>query len=106
MTGNGEKRFIPGTNPEWGRELPDGYDNSLVDKAGNNWDNGFNFDEKDDDPEETTFGNLAEKVEFNAESPSESESPSEPESPSGSESPSEPESSPESESSSESEQTP
>ncbi len=48
----GEKRFIPGTNPEWGRELPDGYDNSLVDKAGNNYDNGWNFDEKSDDEDE------------------------------------------------------
>ena len=46
---NREKRFVPGTNPEWGKELPDGYDNSLVDKAGNSWDNGWNFDEKSDD---------------------------------------------------------
>ena len=43
-----EKRFIPGTNPKWGRELPDEDDNSLVDKNGNNWDNGYNFDERDD----------------------------------------------------------
>lgn len=48
---NGEKRFIPGTNPEWGRELPDGYDNSLVDAGGNSWDNGWNFDEPSDDEE-------------------------------------------------------
>jgi hypothetical protein len=48
---NGEKRYIPGTNPEWGRELPDGYDNSLVDAGGNSWDNGWNFDEPSD-PEE------------------------------------------------------
>ena len=41
---NGEKRFIPGTDPDWGRELPDEDDNSLVDKAGKNWDNGDNFD--------------------------------------------------------------
>ena len=41
--------FIPGTKPEWGRKLPDGDLNSLVDSAGNNYDNGFNFDEKDDD---------------------------------------------------------
>ena len=42
-----EKRFIPGTNPKWGRELPDEDDNSLVDKNGNNWDNVYNFDEFD-----------------------------------------------------------
>ena len=41
------KRFIPGTNPNWGRELPDEDYNSLVDNHGNNWDNGFNFDERD-----------------------------------------------------------
>ena len=62
---NNEKRFIPGTDPEWGRELPDGYDNSLVDKAGNAWDNGFNFDEKD--YEKSTFDNLAEETEFDPE---------------------------------------
>ena len=49
---NGEKRFIPGTNPKWGRELPDEYSNSLVDKYGNSYDNGWNFDEKDDDEDE------------------------------------------------------
>ena len=63
-----EKRFIPGTNPEWGRELPEGMENSLVDKNGNNYDNGYNFDEKDDDEEEeTTFDNLAEKQPFDPE---------------------------------------
>lgn len=41
--------FLPGTNPEWGRKLPDGDLNSLVDAAGNNYDNGYNFDEKEDD---------------------------------------------------------
>lgn len=40
--------YIPGTNPSWGRKLPDGDLNSLVDSDGNNYDNGFNFDEKDD----------------------------------------------------------
>ena len=40
---------IPGTNPSWDRNLPDGDSNSLVDGNGNNYDNGFNFDEKDDD---------------------------------------------------------
>ena len=59
---NSEKRFIPGTNPKWGRELPDGYDNSLVDKNGDNWDNGWNFDEKDDDA--TTYDDLAKEVKF------------------------------------------
>lgn len=47
--------FIPGTNPDWGRKLPDGDLNSLVDSAGNNYDNGFNFDEKDDDDEVPEF---------------------------------------------------
>ena len=47
-----EKEYIPGTNPKWDRELPDGDDNSLVDKNGNNYDNGYNFDEKDDDTPE------------------------------------------------------
>ena len=49
-----EKNHIPGTRPDWGRELPDGDDNSLVDKHGNNWDNGYNFDEKDDEKEDDT----------------------------------------------------
>jgi len=40
---------IPGTNPEWDRNLPEGYNNSLVDENGNNYDNGYNFDEKDDE---------------------------------------------------------
>ena len=40
---------IPGTNPKWDRNLPEGYTNSLVDENGNSYDNGFNFDEKDDD---------------------------------------------------------
>ena len=44
-----EKRFIPGTSPKWDRELPDRDDNSLVDKYGNNYDNGYNFDEHDDE---------------------------------------------------------
>lgn len=47
-----EKNYIPGTNPNWDRELPDGDTNSLVDKNGNNYDNGYNFDEKDDDTPE------------------------------------------------------
>ena len=58
-----EKRYIPGTNPEWERELPEGYSNSLVDKNGKNWDNGYNFDERDDDDEKTTFDDLG-KVPF------------------------------------------
>lgn len=64
---NGEKRIIPGTNPDWGRELPDGFDNSLVDKDGNNWDNGFNFDERDDPSEETTYDTLIDEVKFDPE---------------------------------------
>ena len=64
MSRNNEKRYIPGTNPNWDRELPDEDANSLVDKAGNNWDNGYNFDEKDDSDEETTFDNLKDKIEF------------------------------------------
>ncbi|MDO5480460.1 MAG: hypothetical protein Q4F58_02200 [Candidatus Saccharibacteria bacterium] len=47
-----EKRYIPGTNPNWNRELPDEDTNSLVDKHGNNYDNGYNFDEKDDDEDD------------------------------------------------------
>lgn len=48
-----EKRnYIPGTDPKWGRELPDGDLNSLVDKSGNSYDDGFNFDERDDEVEE------------------------------------------------------
>lgn len=43
------KRYIPGTNPKWGRELRKGELNSLVDKNGCPYDNGYNFDEKDDD---------------------------------------------------------
>ena len=44
-----EKRYIPGTRPGWGRELRDDENNALIDKNGNAWDNGYNFDEKDDD---------------------------------------------------------
>lgn len=58
---NGEKRYIPGTNPDWGRELPDGYDNSLVDAGGHPCDYGWNFDERDDEPEDNS-----EKQEGNA----------------------------------------
>ena len=48
----GEKRFIPGTNPEWDLELPEKYVNSMVDSHGRSYDNGWNFDEKDDDEDE------------------------------------------------------
>lgn len=44
---NSEKRYIPGTNPSWGVELPDEYSNSLVSKDGRNRDDGYNFDERD-----------------------------------------------------------
>ncbi|MBR3176397.1 hypothetical protein IKF25_00270 [Candidatus Saccharibacteria bacterium] len=50
--GSGEKRKIPGTKSEWCRELPDDYDNSLVDKYGENYDNGWNFDEFNDDEDD------------------------------------------------------
>lgn len=43
------KEYIPHTNPNWNLELPDGDLNSLVSKDGRNHDDGFNFDEKDDD---------------------------------------------------------
>ena len=45
------ERFIPGTNPAWGRELPEDMDNSLVDKNGYSYDNGYNFDEFDEEAE-------------------------------------------------------
>lgn len=48
----GESRPIPGSNPDWKLNLPEGYDNSLVSDDGKNWDNGWNFDEKSDDEEE------------------------------------------------------
>lgn len=44
-----EKQHIPHTNPDWNLELPDGDLNSLVSKDGKNHDDGWNFDEKDDD---------------------------------------------------------
>ena len=64
---NGEKRFIPGTDPDWGRELPDEDDNSLVDKAGKNWDNGYNFDEEEGDKKETTYDDLSQEVKYDPE---------------------------------------
>lgn len=45
------KEFIPHTNPDWNLELPDGDLNSLVSKNGKNHDDGYNFDEKDDEDE-------------------------------------------------------
>ena len=44
--------FIPHTNPDWNLELPDGDLNSLVSKDGKNHDDGYNFDEKDDEEDE------------------------------------------------------
>lgn len=64
---NKPKRYIPGSNPAWGRELPDEDSNSLVDKNGKNWDNGYNFDERDTEPEETTYDDLANEVKFRQE---------------------------------------
>ena len=50
-----EKEYIPHTNPNWNLELPDGDSNSLVDKHGTSHDDGYNFDEKDDEGDyETT----------------------------------------------------
>lgn len=42
---------IPGTNPNWNINLPDGDINSLVDNHGRNHDDGYNFDEKEDENE-------------------------------------------------------
>ena len=44
-----EKDFIPHTNPNWNLKLPDGDLNSLVSEDGRNHDDGFNFDERDDE---------------------------------------------------------
>ena len=41
------EKHIPGSRPEWDLKLPDGYENSLVTEDGKNWDNGYNFDERD-----------------------------------------------------------
>ena len=49
-----DKEYIPNTNPDWNLELPEGYSNSLVDKHGRNYDDGYNFDEKDDDKDDET----------------------------------------------------
>jgi hypothetical protein len=73
MSQNPEKRYIPGTNPEWGQELPEGMANSLVNKYGNNREDGYNFDERDEKEqeagpkEETTYDNLKSKVKFDPE---------------------------------------
>ena len=48
----GEKRFIPGTKPEWNLQLREGFDNAMVDSHGRPYDNGWNFDEKSDDEDE------------------------------------------------------
>ena len=50
-----DKKRLPGTNPDWDRLLPERRANSLVDKFGFPYDNGYNFDEpndEDDDDEE------------------------------------------------------
>ncbi len=49
------KEYIPHTDPDWDLELPEGYNNSLVDKHGQSHDDGFNFDEKDDEAEDDTL---------------------------------------------------
>ncbi len=55
------KEFIPHTNPDWNLELPDGDLNSLVSKDGKNHDDGYNFDEKDDEEEFPPFDPEAAK---------------------------------------------
>jgi len=45
---NGEKRYIPGTNPDWGYELPDEYDNCTVAKDGAPCYSPWAFDEPKD----------------------------------------------------------
>ena len=60
---NGEKRYIPRTNPEWDLELPEDCSNSLVARSGKNHDDGYNFDERDDLDEEVESVNKAEKTE-------------------------------------------
>ena len=73
MSQNPEKRYIPGTNPEWGQELPEGMTNSLVNKYGKNREDGYNFDEWDEEEQEadpegkTTYDNLKSQVEFDPE---------------------------------------
>lgn len=55
------KRYIPNTISNWGRELLDEDANSIVDKHRNNYDDGYNFDERiDDKTEETSFESIAE----------------------------------------------
>ena len=49
MEKSSEKRHLPDSDPRWNLELPDGYTNSLVTKNGKAWNNGHNFDEKDDE---------------------------------------------------------
>ena len=44
-----EKDFIPHTNPNWNLKLPEGDVNCLVSADGRNHDDGFNFDERDDE---------------------------------------------------------
>lgn len=58
---NGEKRFIPGTNPKWGQELPDKRVNSLVNKFGDNRNDQYNFDDWDDDDDNVDEGELNDK---------------------------------------------
>ncbi len=48
-----ERKFIPGTRPEWGYELPDGLSNSMVAKDGRSVDTGNNFDERDYEESDT-----------------------------------------------------
>lgn len=63
---NNDKRYIPGTRPEWNRTLPEGYDNEIVDSHGNNYDNGYNFEEADTEKERAVNKARGEEVLKNA----------------------------------------
>ena len=58
-------RYIFGTKPEWGYELPGGYLNSMVSSDGRGVNAGWNYDERDDDERgainsESSFETLAQ----------------------------------------------
>ena len=65
---NGEKRYVSGTKSSWNFETPEGMTNSMVDRQGRNIDNGWNFDEWDEergdlestDVDKTGWDSLAE----------------------------------------------
>lgn len=67
------KNYIPGTNPAWGYEIPDGYSNSMTDESGRSVDTGWNYDEKDDELSDEeremfkTYEKLADECPFDPE---------------------------------------